>query len=265
MRYFVAALLLHAALLAVVLVGIYFHPMRRPEPVIEAVLIKPRQPKPAAPAAPAPEPSKPVEEQKPQEEKQKQQEEQKHKEQQIAEQKRAEVQRKIEQEKAIKLQQEKEKEQERKRAEAEKKLKQMEEQERQQQLEDEEKRRKQAEEKRQKEQEQRRLQELSNMMEQEQEGRAASERARWAALIQDKVRRNWIRPINSVDKFQCSVNVQILPGGTIANVKLNGSCGSPVLDESVKRAVLKSDPLPMPADPSVFDRNLNFTFVPGTN
>ena len=271
MRYFVAAVLLHLVLLAVVLVGVYFHPVRRPEPVIEAILVSPKPPKAAAqtaattPDVPKPEPKvEPKPEPKPDPKPDlKQAEEKKLKEQQIAQQKQAELQRKVEQEKALKLQQEREL-QEKKRLEAEKKLKQMEEQEHKKQLEEEEKRQKQEQDKRQKELEQQRQQDLSEMLNKEQEGRTATETSRWIALITDKIRRNWIRPINSIDNFQCKLFVQILPGGSVVNVKMTESCGSSVLDESVKRAVLKSDPLPMPTDPSVFDRNLNFTFIPKT-
>lgn len=253
-RHFIAALLLHVAFLAFVLVGIYFHPVVRPLPVIEAVLISAKQPqKVEAKVEPEaePQPETPSREKpKPQAIKQ----EQKDKKEQ---EKKAELQRKAElQKKADWV---------KKRAEDELKLKKLEEQERQHQMEQEEKRLTEDKLKREQEAERRRQQELHAMLDQEKQGRMASERDKWGALIQDKVRRNWVRPVNSIDKFQCKVDVQILPGGTVVNVKLAGSCGSSVLDESVKRAVWKSDPLPMPADPNVFDRNLNFTFIPGTN
>lgn len=267
MRYFVAALLLHLALLAVVLVGVIFHPVRKPEPVIEAVLLRAKSPKTVAPKAepvadtPKAEPQElPKPDPKPE---QKAAEEKKLKEQQAEQQKQAEIQRKVDSEKALKLKQEKaqkEKEQQDKaRAEAQKKL---EEQARQKIIKDEENRRKQAEEKQQQQEDQQQLDELLN---QEGAKRAAKARDVWARQITDKVRRNWIRPINSIEQFKCRLNVEILPGGSIANVKLAESCGNPMLDESVKRAVLKSDPLPMPSDPSVFERNLNFYFEPGTN
>lgn len=240
-RHVLAALLLHAALLAVVLVGVYFNPVIRPLPVIEAVLIpgKPSQkPQPKAEPPPKEEPVPEVDQKK------------------LEQEKQAELQRKELQKKA---------ELEKKKAADELKLKKLEEQERKKQMEQEEKQVAENKLKREQAAERQRQQDLKNMLEQEKQGRVATARDLWAALIQDKVRRNWVRPINSVDKFQCAVSVQILPGGTISDVKLIRSCGSPALDESVKRAVLKSDPLPMPADPDAFDRNLNFIFEPKTN
>ena len=72
-RHLIAALLLHAALLALVLVGVYFHPVTKPLPVIEAVLISAKRPpkiepkaEPQAEPTPEPETAK-KEKQKPQE------------------------------------------------------------------------------------------------------------------------------------------------------------------------------------------------------
>lgn len=90
----------------------------------------------------------------------------------------------------------------------------------------------------------------------------ASKQQVWAQQITEKVRRNWLRPPGLSDDFQCRLQIQLLPGGQVVGVKLLESCGNPILDESVQRAVLKSDPLPTPDDPSVFDRDLIFTFVP---
>lgn len=235
-RHVLAALLLHAALLAVVLVGVYFNPVIRPLPVIEAVLVTAKQsPKPTPKEEPKPE----VDQKK------------------LEQEKQAELQRKAELQKKAEL--------EKKKAADELKLKKLEEQERKKQMDQEEKQVAENKLKREQEAERQRQQELKAMLDQEKQGRVATARDKWAALIQDKVRRNWVRPINSMDKFQCSVFVQILPGGSVVDVKLIRSCGSPALDESVKRAVLKSDPLPMPADPDAFDRNLNFIFEPKTN
>jgi colicin import membrane protein len=85
----------------------------------------------------------------------------------------------------------------------------------------------------------------------------------WAAMIADKVRRNWQRSPGSPPDFVCQVRVQLLPGGSVVSAKVTKTCGGGVaLDDSVEKAVLKSDPLPLPEDPSDFDRNLNFNFTP---
>jgi colicin import membrane protein len=85
----------------------------------------------------------------------------------------------------------------------------------------------------------------------------------WAAMIADKVRRNWQRSPGSPTDFVCQVRVQLLPGGSVVSAKVTKTCGGGVaLDDSVEKAVLKSDPLPLPEDPGDFDRNLNFNFTP---
>lgn len=244
-RHVLAALLLHAGILIFVFIGAYFHPVIKPLPVIEAVLVSSKK------APPAPDIPKEIPKEEPKKEESKP-------DPKIEEQKKLEELKKKEE---IKLKADLAK----KKIEEEKKLKQQEDLDRKKQMEQEVKEVADAKRKREQDAERQRQADLQKIVDQEREGRLATERDKWAALIQSKIRRNWTRPINSIDKFQCALSVQILPGGSVVDVKLTSSCGSPALDESVKRAVLKSDPLPMPADPDVFDRNLNFTFIPQTN
>ena len=55
---------------------------------------------------------------------------------------------------------------------------------------------------------------------------------------------------------------QIISGGQITRAKIVESCGSRLLDDSVIRAIRKSDPLPVVPDPTIFDRELRFYFKP---
>jgi colicin import membrane protein len=101
----------------------------------------------------------------------------------------------------------------------------------------------------------------------EQTAREAAARAgrqkTWGDQIAEIVRRNWQRPPGSPSDFQCVVKVQLLPGGSVISAKVIKTCGGgTALDDSVEKAVLKSDPLPMPKDLGDFDRNLTFLFVP---
>ena len=118
-----------------------------------------------------------------------------------------------------------------------------------------------------KKQEQKELEDqLSQQVNQEEGQRNSEARATaqqvWFAQIQEKVKRNWLQPSGAPDDFKCQLRVQLLPGGQVVGVTLASSCGNSILDDSVKRAVLKSDPLPPPQDPSVFDREINFDFIP---
>ena len=107
---------------------------------------------------------------------------------------------------------------------------------------------------------------LSQQLKEEESARNSQARATaqqvWVAQVTTKIEDNWLQPPGMADNFQCKVHVQLLPGGQVVGVTLMDSCGNTVLDDSVKRAVLKSDPLPTPADPSAFDRDITFTFCP---
>ncbi len=85
--------------------------------------------------------------------------------------------------------------------------------------------------------------------------------ARYVAAIKDKVEGNWIRPPGT-SNISCKVKVKQLPGGQITNVQLLGSCGSTVVDRSVKQAIYKSDPLPTPSSDNLFQPEIEFTFRP---
>lgn len=93
--------------------------------------------------------------------------------------------------------------------------------------------------------------------------RAATELDRYKAQIIQKVERNWSKPPGSKG-LQCVLKVRVVPGGEIVAVKVVQSSGNAVFDDSVQNAVYKSTPLPLPADPSLFEylREIEFTFRP---
>lgn len=90
----------------------------------------------------------------------------------------------------------------------------------------------------------------------------AAARSEYVDLIAAKVARNWLRPAGTPDDFSCKVLVQQIPGGEVVGVKVMHSCGSPALDLSVENAVRRASPLPTPSDPSLFDKEIVFTFIP---
>lgn len=103
-------------------------------------------------------------------------------------------------------------------------------------------------------------------LQREQQAREASERekqlAQWADVLSRHVARNWVRPPGTAEDFSCTVRVQLLPDGSVTSAKIVKSCGNGLLDKSVEDAVFRSSPVPKPADPSVFDRDLTINFVP---
>jgi colicin import membrane protein len=100
----------------------------------------------------------------------------------------------------------------------------------------------------------------------EQRARAEGERqtrlAEWAEALVAHVQRNYKTPPGAPAEFACQVRMQLLPDGTVTNAKIVKSCGSAPLDRAVEDAVYRSSPLPKPADPSVFDRDLTINFTP---
>lgn len=72
--------------------------------------------------------------------------------------------------------------------------------------------------------------------------------------IAGKIRRNIVMPPDVAKDARVEFLVTVLPGGTVLNARLLKSSGSAVYDTAVERAILKSQPLPLPADASLFKR-----------
>jgi len=81
-------------------------------------------------------------------------------------------------------------------------------------------------------------------------------------MISQKVTRNWIRPPSTGAGLECVVVVTQIPGGEVAGVQIERCNGDAAVRRSIEAAVLKASPLPLPDDPSLFDRSLRFTFKP---
>ncbi|MDH4031586.1 MAG: cell envelope integrity protein TolA, partial [Chromatiales bacterium] len=80
--------------------------------------------------------------------------------------------------------------------------------------------------------------------------------------IRQRVQRNWIRPPEAQAGLECVVNVSQIPGGEVVDVRFGRCNGDDVVRRSIEAAVLRASPLPPPADPSLFERNLEITFRP---
>jgi len=91
---------------------------------------------------------------------------------------------------------------------------------------------------------------------------AASAEAAYIFAIQQKISRNWVRPPTAVAGIECIVNIRQLPGGEVVSVSIGACNADSTVRRSIEAAVYKASPLPAPADPSVFDRNLRLEFRP---
>ncbi len=86
----------------------------------------------------------------------------------------------------------------------------------------------------------------------------------YGLYIKEKVQRSWIRPSGSSASLSCVVNVRLIPGGEVVDVKIVRSSGNAAFDRSVEAAVFKASPLPVPKDPEVMEkfRSITFEFNP---
>lgn len=94
---------------------------------------------------------------------------------------------------------------------------------------------------------------------------AARERAEQAAAgdrvvgeytgkIAAKIRSNIVMPPDVADDARAEFSVTVLPGGTVLGPKLLKSSGNAAYDDAVERAILKSQPLPLPPDATMFSK-----------
>jgi colicin import membrane protein len=86
--------------------------------------------------------------------------------------------------------------------------------------------------------------------------------AEYLAMIGDRVERNWVQPLSANPDVECVVHVTQIPGGEVVNVRVGRCNGDTAVVRSIEAAVFNASPLPLPPDPSLFDRILIFTFKP---
>ena len=86
----------------------------------------------------------------------------------------------------------------------------------------------------------------------------------YRAKIQAKIRRNIVMPPDVANDARAEFLVTLLPGGAVLPPRLIKSSGNTAYDDAVERAILKSDPLPLPPDAELFNRfrELDLVFKP---
>ncbi len=86
--------------------------------------------------------------------------------------------------------------------------------------------------------------------------------AQWTEKIRAKIRGNIILPQEIPGNPEAVFDVTLLPTGELLTVRKTKSSGHPGYDDAVERAIRKSDPLPLPDDRSLFQRQLQLKFRP---
>ena len=86
----------------------------------------------------------------------------------------------------------------------------------------------------------------------------------YTGKIVSKIRRNIVMPPDVADDARAEFLVTLLPGGTVLGARLTRSSGHAAYDNAVERAILKSQPLPLPTDVAMFSRfrELELVFKP---
>lgn len=82
--------------------------------------------------------------------------------------------------------------------------------------------------------------------------------------IKNKIRRNIVMPPDVAEDARTEFLVTVLPGGSVLPPRLLKSSGNAAYDDAVERAILKSQPLPLPADAALFNkfREMRLGFKP---
>jgi colicin import membrane protein len=88
--------------------------------------------------------------------------------------------------------------------------------------------------------------------------------AEYVGKIRNKIKGNVIVPPDVAFDARVRFSVTVLPDGTVLSPRLIKSSGQAVYDAAVERAILKSQPLPLPHDSELFGnfRELNLCFSP---
>lgn len=87
-------------------------------------------------------------------------------------------------------------------------------------------------------------------------------KAEYLSLITARINRAWIRPPSARSGVKCTVHITQIPGGEITHVSVQGCNGDEAVRQSVETAAYRASPLPAPADPALFDPNIDVTFAP---
>jgi colicin import membrane protein len=86
--------------------------------------------------------------------------------------------------------------------------------------------------------------------------------ASWSEKIRQRVRGYILLPRDIPGNPEAIFDVALLPTGEVLTVRKRKSSGHPGYDDAVERAIMKSSPLPLPDDRSIFRRDLELKFRP---
>ena len=83
----------------------------------------------------------------------------------------------------------------------------------------------------------------------------------WRQRIRDKIREQFVFPLQVPNDAQVELEVSLLPSGNAADVSTRKTSGFPELDAAARRAVLAATPLPVPGDAASYERVRRFGVI----
>lgn len=97
----------------------------------------------------------------------------------------------------------------------------------------------------------------------EQQRALAGETAQYVAEVKARVERAWTRPASARKGVRCALEVLQAPTGTVLQAQVAEPCnGDAAVRASIRDAVFRASPLPVPKNPDVFQRSLQLVFSP---
>jgi colicin import membrane protein len=99
---------------------------------------------------------------------------------------------------------------------------------------------------------------------QQQAAAQAREIDQYKQAIATRIKRFIIEPPNLQGNPEVEVDIIVLPGGEILDVRTRKTSGQRLWDDAVERAIRRAQPLPLPTDPALMGlfRELNLKFRP---
>ncbi|MCD9033820.1 TonB C-terminal domain-containing protein [Luteimonas sp. Y-2-2-4F] len=77
--------------------------------------------------------------------------------------------------------------------------------------------------------------------------------AEWVRRVHEHVVSRWSLPPGAKVGTGCRVQAKLSRSGEVESAEIREPCGDAMLERSVRAAVLRASPLPLPRDPAAFD------------
>jgi len=87
-------------------------------------------------------------------------------------------------------------------------------------------------------------------------------KAQWIRAIQAHVEQRWFEPPGIGQGASCTVHVMQIPGGEVVGMRFGACNGGEAMRRSIETAVKNASPLPAPAEPGLFEREVRLVFTP---